>query len=165
MICINNAQRCLHLRQKGQAGFKVQARSICSVLGSLPWKHLSSCRCVYTRQRCTELRCLSSVDEANGRRAESRASSCFPHIIASVSFADYGRRRQKRENTVSPFSLGKHTRMYTYACNEVEDEVVRKVVYSINGTARTCADLTARCRVFLILQPLSNSGKLSTTQT
>lgn len=37
--------------------------------------------------------------------------------------------------------------MYTYACNEVEDEVVQKVVYSINGTARTYAGLTARRRV------------------
>lgn len=78
-----------------------------------------------------ELRCLSSsVDGAESGRPPPVSS----RIMASVSFTDYG---PGKERTSSAPSAWVNTRVCTLTRNEVEDEVVQKVVYSINGAAKT----------------------------
>lgn len=49
-----------------------------------------------------------------------------------------------KERTSSAPSAWVNIRVCTPTRNEVEDEVVQKVVYSINGTAQTCPAIHAR---------------------
>lgn len=58
-----------------------------------------------------ELRCLSS--SVDGAESQGRSSSCF--LAHNGECIVHRLRARKRENIVSPFSLGKHARMHAYA--------------------------------------------------
>lgn len=79
-----------------------------------------------------------SCDVCPARWMELKARGGAPpvssRIMASVSFTDYG---PGKERTSSAPSAWVNTRVCTLTRNEVEDEVVQKVVYSINGAAKT----------------------------